>query len=233
MKKAIVLLSGGIDSATTLFYAKKRKFKCFCLSFYYGQKHKREIESAKKIAKRAGSSISVIKVSIPKSASALTNTLKHIARAKKKRIGKRIPSTYVPARNIIFLSLALSWAETLKCTKIFMGANAIDFSGYPDCRPSFIEAFQKVALLGTKSGVQRKPIRIKAPLLFKTKSQIVKLAKRLGVPLELTWSCYRGGKFPCQSCESCLLRAKGFEEAGIIDPLLKMTNDKIQNSKNK
>ena len=221
MKKAIVLLSGGIDSATTLFYARKKKFKCFCLSFDYGQKHKREIESARKIARGAGSPILVIKVDIPKWASALTSPAKLISHTKKERIGKRIPSTYVPARNIIFLSLALSWAEARKCSHIFMGANVVDYSGYPDCRPVFLKAFQKMARLGTKSGLQAKAVKIKAPLLFKSKAQIIKLAQQLGVPLKLTWSCYRGGKVPCNKCESCILRAGGFREAGLIDPALK------------
>jgi len=222
MKKAIVLLSGGIDSATTLFYARKKKFKCFCLTFDYGQKHAREIESARKIAKKANSPLLVIKIDIPKEASALTSPLKLISHTnKKERIGNRIPSTYVPARNIIFLSFALSWAEAKKYTHIFIGANVVDYSGYPDCRPTFLKAFGKMARLGTKSGLQAKAIKIKAPLLFKSKAQIIKLAKLLKVPLELTWSCYRGGSAPCHKCESCILRAGGFKEAGLIDPALK------------
>jgi len=230
MKKAIVLLSGGIDSATTLLYARKKKFKCFCLTFDYGQKHKREIESARKIARGADSPLLVIKIDIPKGASALTSPLKPISYIKEEKIGKRIPLTYVPARNIIFLSFALSWAEAGKCTHIFIGANVVDYSGYPDCRPAFLKAFQKMARLGTKSGLQAKAIKIKAPLLFKSKAGIIKLAKRLKVPLELTWSCYRGGRIPCHKCESCILRAGGFREAGLIDPALKSKNQNEQSS---
>ena len=217
MKRAIVLLSGGLDSATTLFYARKKKFKCFCLNFDYGQKHAREIESARKIAARSGCPLVTVKIDIPKEVSSLTNSLKLINYTRKGKIGKRIPLTYVPARNIIFLSMALSWAEAKKCTHIFIGANIVDYSGYPDCRPAFLKAFQRMARLGTKSGVAGKGIRIKAPLLFKSKTQIIKLAKRLGVPLELTWSCYAGGKAPCHKCESCILRARGFKEAGLVD----------------
>lgn len=221
MKKAIVLLSGGLDSATTLFYAQKKKFKCFCLTFRYGQKHKREVESAGKIARKAGVPLYVIDVNIPKKTSALTDSSKNIRDTREEKIGTAIPSTYVPARNIIFLSLALSWAEAEKCSEIFIGANAVDYSGYPDCRPGFIKAFERAARLGTKSGVEGRPVRISAPLLFKTKSQIIKLAKQLEVPLELTWSCYRGGKNPCNKCESCKLRARGFKESGIKDPIIR------------
>jgi len=219
MKKAIVLLSGGLDSTTTLYLAKKKKFKCLCLIFNYGQKHKMEIESAERIARKTKTPFCVIKVPIPKEASALTSSNENIIRASLKKIGQKIPTTYVPARNIIFLSLGLAWAEAKKCSNIFIGANSIDYSGYPDCRPSFIKSFTKMARLGTKSGSESKAIKIEAPLLFKNKAQIVKLAKKLKVPLELTWSCYRGGKNPCGTCESCLLRSKGFKEAGIKDPL--------------
>lgn len=218
MKKAIVLLSGGLDSATTVFYAKKKKFECLCLAFRYGQRHKREVESAEKIARKAGVPLYIIDIAIPRKTSALTNSSKIIGAPKEEKIGKAIPSTYVPARNIIFLSLALSWAEAEKCSEIFIGANAVDYSGYPDCRPEFMKAFEKAARLGTKSGVEGKPVKISAPLILKTKSEIIKLARQLNVPLELTWSCYRGGKIPCNKCESCKLRAKGFKEAGIKDP---------------
>ncbi|MFH1856127.1 MAG: 7-cyano-7-deazaguanine synthase QueC [Candidatus Omnitrophota bacterium] len=219
MKKAIILLSGGLDSATTLFYAKNKKFRCICLNFFYGQKHKREIESAKKIAAKAGCPLVTIKIDIPKKASALTSAEKNINDTSVSGIGKKIPATYVPARNIIFLSFALSWAEAEKCGHIFIGANAVDYSGYPDCRPEFIKAFQEAARAGTKSGAEGRMIKIEAPLILKTKAQIIKAAKKLNVPLELTWSCYRGGKLPCGRCESCRLRAKGFEEAGVDDPL--------------
>lgn len=218
-KKAIVLLSGGIDSAVVLFYAREKKFDCTCLTFMYGQKHKREIQSAQKIALAAGFPLYLINLDMPEGASALTSEFKHISDAGEKTIGRKIPSTYVPARNIIFLSLALCWAEVKRCTHIFIGANSIDYSGYPDCRSSFLKAFQKAAQLGTKMGIEGRPAKISAPLLFKNKAQIIKLAAGLNVPLELTWSCYRGGKSICNKCESCILRAKGFKEAGIIDPL--------------
>ncbi|HDM08626.1 MAG TPA: 7-cyano-7-deazaguanine synthase, partial [Candidatus Omnitrophica bacterium] len=131
------------------------------------------------------------------------------------------PSTYVPARNIIFLSYALSYAESISASEIFIGANAVDYSGYPDCRPQFIRAFQKMALVGTKAGVEGKGIKISAPLIKMKKSEIIKLGAKLGVPYEYTWSCYRGGKIPCGRCDSCILRKKGFKEAGLEDPLWK------------
>jgi 7-cyano-7-deazaguanine synthase len=136
------------------------------------------------------------------------------------RLPITIPSTYVPARNIIFLSFALSYAEAIKAGAIFIGAHSQDYSGYPDCRPEFYRAFSKVIATGTKSGVEKRKIQIKTPLIRKTKAQIIRLGKSLGVPFALTWSCYRGGKRPCGICDSCYFRAKGFREAGLIDPLL-------------
>jgi 7-cyano-7-deazaguanine synthase len=131
-----------------------------------------------------------------------------------------IPSTYVPARNIIFLSFALSFAEAIKAEAIFIGANFIDYSGYPDCRPEFYRAFKKVISTGTKSGVENKGIKIQTPLIGRTKAQIIRVARQLGVPFALTWSCYQGGRVPCEECDSCYYRAKGFREAGIRDPLV-------------
>jgi len=207
----VILLSGGIDSAACLYLAKKRGFKPFCLLFDYGQRHRREIESAKKIARKAGSEYLICKINFPWKGSSLLDS-----RLKVPRYSRGIPSTYVPARNIIFLSFALSCAEAIKAKTIFIGVNARDFSGYPDCRPDFYRAFRKAA----KAGLSDKDIRISTPLINKTKAQIIKLGKRLGVPFELSWSCYRGGKRPCGECDSCRFRAKGFREAGLQDPLL-------------
>ena len=139
-----------------------------------------------------------------------------------KEIGKSIPPTYVPSRNLIFLSFAASYAEVIGAKAIFIGANSIDFSGYPDCRPDFFRAFQKVSRLGTKVGREEKSIKILTPLINKSKKEIIELGKKLKVPFQLTWSCYKGGKRPCGRCDSCLLREKGFKEAGLKDPLLRM-----------
>lgn len=210
MKKAVVLLSGGLDSATTLYLARKQGFQCFCLVFDYGQRHRREIESAKKIARAANCKWQIMKISLPWKGSALLD--KNITIPKR---AKGIPLTYVPGRNIIFLSFALSYAEALKAEAIFIGAHIHDYSGYPDCRPEFYRAFSRVISIGTKAGIEKKKIRIETPLIKKTKAQIIRLGGQLGVPFKLTWSCYRGGKYPCGRCESCYYRAKGFQEAGI------------------
>lgn len=223
-KRAIVLLSGGLDSSTTLYWAKRKGFKCFCLLFDYGQRHRREIDSAKRIAKRAECSYRVIKINLPWKGSSLLDKKVAITkgvRAYERQSTRIIPNTYVPARNTIFLSFALSYAETISAEAIFIGANAIDFSGYPDCQPQFYRVFSKVIKSGTKAGRERKKIRIFTPLIDKTKAEIIKMGMRLGVPYELTWSCYKGGKKPCGKCDSCLFREKGFREAGIVDPLFK------------
>jgi 7-cyano-7-deazaguanine synthase len=208
--KAIVLLSGGLDSAVTLYFAKSLEFECRALIFDYGQRHRREIEAAKKVAKAARVKFQVIKISLPWKGSSLLDK-RSIARSK----GPMIPSTYVPARNIIFLSFALSFAEATGANAIFIGAHAQDYSGYPDCRPEFFRAFSKVALTGTKAGVEKKGIEIKAPLLDMGKAEIIRLGSRLKVPFELTWSCYKGARTPCGVCDSCHYRNKGFKEAGI------------------
>ncbi|MCM8799952.1 MAG: 7-cyano-7-deazaguanine synthase QueC [Candidatus Omnitrophica bacterium] len=222
MKKAIVLLSGGIDSAVTLYLAKKEGFECFCLIFDYGQRHRREIRSAIKIAQSANSQWQIIKISLPWRGSALLDKdiiiPKRTSEATNKRT-KCIPSTYVPARNIIFLSFALSFAEVIGAEAIFIGAHTQDYSGYPDCRPEFYQAFRKVITTGTKLGVEKKIIKILTPLIDKTKAQIIRCGKKLNVPFELTWSCYQGDRFPCGRCESCYFRMKGFKEARIKDPL--------------
>ncbi len=223
MKKAVVLLSGGLDSSTTLYIAKKEGFKCFCLIFDYGQRHRREIESARKIAQNANCPYKIIKINLPWRGSALLDKkikIPKLANLRTCELANNIPSTYVPARNIIFLSFALSYAEAIGAQAIFIGAHSQDYSGYPDCRPEFYRAFRKVISCGTKAGVERKRIEIKTPLINKGKAEIIKLGRQLGVPFALTWSCYQGRKYPCGKCESCYFRAKGFKEAGIKDPLL-------------
>ena len=212
-KTAVVLLSGGLDSATVLYYALARGYKCRVLIFDYGQRHKREIASAVKIAKSSKSDYRILKINFPWKGSALLDKKIKVPET----IAKGIPATYVPARNIIFLSFALSLAEVIKARAIFIGAHAQDYSGYPDCRPEFFKAFVKMAEAGIAA---KDKIKILAPLLNKNKSQIIKLGKSLGVPFNLTWSCYRAGKTPCGKCDSCFYRAKGFKEAELIDPLI-------------
>jgi 7-cyano-7-deazaguanine synthase len=206
--RAIVLLSGGLDSTTTLYYAKKRGYKCYALIFDYGQRHKKELRSAVAVAKRASVAYNVVRIKLPWKGSSLLDLRTKVPT--NRRI-KGIPSTYVPARNTIFLSFALSYAEAVGAKLIFIGANAIDFSGYPDCRPAFYKAFQKVIEEGTKA----KKIKVKTPLINMTKAQIIALGLKLKAPLDLTWSCYKGGKRPCGVCDSCKLRQKGFEALGL------------------
>lgn len=224
-KKAVVLLSGGLDSATTLYFAKAKGFQCYCLIFDYGQRHKKEIASAKKIAQRAGCAWQIIKLSLPWKGSSLLDKKLKIPEFSNStnsiNSSNSIPSTYVPARNIIFLSFALSCAEAIKASSIFIGANAIDYSGYPDCRPGFYRAFIRAVNLGTKAGVEGRGFSIFTPLIKMTKAGIIKLGTRLKVPYELTWSCYQGGRKPCGKCDSCNFRARGFQEAGYRDPLLR------------
>lgn len=216
-KKAVVLLSGGLDSAVALYVAIDKGFDCSCLIFDYGQRHKRELISARRIAKSAGCHFRVIKIHMPWHGSSLLCKKIRVASYKSQVTGN-IPNTYVPARNIIFLSFALSCAEATGAKAIFIGAHVQDYSGYPDCRPEFYRAFTRAALKGTKTGVNKKGIKIFTPLINKRKSEIIKLGKRLNVPLELTWSCYAGGKQPCMTCDSCHYRSKGFKEAQIKDP---------------
>lgn len=224
-KKAVVLLSGGLDSATTLYFAKAKGFQCYCLIFDYGQRHKKEIASAKKIAARAGCAWQIIKLSLPWKGSSLLDKKLKIPEFSNStnsiNLSNSIPLTYVPARNIIFLSFALSCAEAIKASSIFIGANAIDYSGYPDCRPGFYRAFIRAVNLGTKAGVEGRGFSIFTPLIKMTKAGIIKLGTRLKVPYELTWSCYQGGRKPCGKCDSCNFRARGFQEAGYRDPLLR------------
>jgi 7-cyano-7-deazaguanine synthase len=219
MSKSIVLLSGGLDSTTVLYYALNKGHDCYCLIFDYGQRHKKEVGNAIKIARLTGCKYRVIKFRLPWSVSSLTGTNIKIPVHDEIRNDK-IPSTYVPARNTIFLSFALSWADSIGADKIFIGANAVDFSGYPDCRPVYYEQVQKVAKYGTKSGL-KKQIRIMTPLINFTKEGIVRLGIRLKVPFNLTWSCYNGGNKPCGTCDSCKFRQKGFSGARMIDPALR------------
>lgn len=222
MKKAIVLLSGGLDSATCLLIAKELGFDVFALSFDYGQRHRLELERARQIAARHGAiEHRVVKLDFPASAaSALTDPSKPVPKGS---LGEEaIPITYVPARNTLFLAHAVAWGEAIGCGDIFIGANALDYSGYPDCRPEFLAAFEKTANLGTKAGVEgRLAFRIHAPLLKMTKARIVARAWELGLDFSLTSSCYDPSPegVPCGACDSCILREKGFKEAGIVDPL--------------
>ncbi len=221
-KIAIVLLSGGIDSTTTLAIAKDQGFEINAISFRYGQRHQVELDAAKRIATYFNVKKHLI-VDINLRAiggSALTSDLEVPKDRNIDKISKQVPVTYVPGRNIIFLSLALAWAEVVGAMDIFIGANAIDFSGYPDCRPEFLSAFEKMANLGTKAGVEGTKITIQAPLIKLTKAKIIRKGLELGVDYSLTHSCYdpsANGK-ACGNCDSCLLRRKGFREAGIPDP---------------
>jgi 7-cyano-7-deazaguanine synthase len=220
--RAIVLLSGGLDSATCLLIAKAEGFDVFALSFDYGQRHRLEIAKARQLADRYGArEHRVVGLDLPAPASsALTDPSKPVP---KKSLGREaIPITYVPARNTLFLAHAMAWGEALGAGDIFIGANALDYSGYPDCRPEYLEAFQKMANLGTKAGVEGKlAFRIHAPLLAMTKGQIVARAGELGLDFALTSSCYDPSPEgrPCGGCDSCLLRERGFREAGLADPL--------------
>ncbi len=216
MKRAVVLLSGGLDSTTCLSVAIKDGYEVFPISFDYGQRHRRELHCAGLIAKYYKlKTYNVFKLDNV-GGSALTDMNINVPEYKG---DKFIPITYVPARNIIFLSYAVGYAEVVNAEAIYIGVNAIDYSGYPDCRPEFIDAFQQMVAVGTKSGVEGRGVKIVTPLLNLSKSEIIKLACDKGAPLHLTWSCYKGGEKACGVCDSCVLRLKGFEEAGIEDPI--------------
>jgi 7-cyano-7-deazaguanine synthase len=221
-KKAVCLLSGGLDSSVMAFLARQQGYEIYGLSFRYGQRHVKELNCAKKIAKRVGAKTHLVfDVNLSRfgGSSLLASTKSSIRNHSVQNIGRTIPSTYVPARNTVFLSLALAYAETVHADAIFIGANAVDYSGYPDCRPEYIRVFQQLASLATRKGVEGKTIRIKAPLLNLSKADIIRTGLNLEVPFTDTWSCYRGGRKACGSCDSCLIRLKGFKEAGRMDPL--------------
>ncbi len=222
-KKAVVLLSGGLDSATCLAIAREAGYELYAISFRYGQRHAIELERAKEIAKGAG----VIKHAIVNldlggfGGSALTDTSLEVPKhATVAEIGDEIPLTYVPARNTVFLSYALAWAEVLGALDIYVGVNALDYSGYPDCRPEYIRAFEGMANLATKSAVEGNRLILHAPLILWTKGEIIRRGLELGVDYSKTLSCYDPGQegAACRHCDSCLLRAKGFEENGMQDP---------------
>jgi 7-cyano-7-deazaguanine synthase len=220
--KAVVLLSGGMDSATAAAVALDQGFEVYALSFRYGQRHATELEAARRVADRLGLRRHVV-LDIDLRAfggSALTGDLDVPKDTPLERIGSSIPATYVPARNTIFLSFALGWAETLGASDIFLGANALDYSGYPDCRPEYIEAFTRMANLATRAGIEGRGLTVHTPLIGLSKAQIVALGTRLGVEYGLTWSCYDPGPdgAACGRCEACILRRKGFREAGMEDP---------------
>lgn len=220
MKKAVVLLSGGLDSAVTMYLARKEGYELHAVIFDYGQRHKRELGFAKKLARRCGAHLKSIKLRLPWKGSSLVDKTKALPapRSAKDIRDLGIPSTYVPARNTIFLSIAASYAETIQASVIFIGAHVEDSSGYPDCGREYLKAFDKVLRIGTKRGLDRK-LRLEFPLIGKDKAGIIKLGNSLGVPFHYTWSCYKGARSPCGRCDSCVLRAKGFKEAGLKDPL--------------
>lgn len=221
-KKAVVLLSGGLDSATTLAIARAEGFQPYALSFRYGQRHAAELDAAKRVAAALGAVEHVI-VGIDLrqfGGSALTAEIDVPKDRPAEAIGDGIPITYVPARNTIFLSYALAWAEVLGARYIFIGANVLDYSGYPDCRPQYIEAFEHMANLATKAGIEGQRLSISAPLIALTKAEIIKRGTGLGVDYALTVSCYDPAPdgAACGRCDSCQLRRKGFAEAGVPDP---------------
>lgn len=221
---AVVLLSGGIDSATAAAIARQQGFQLHALSFHYGQRHEREVESAERVAKHLrAASHRVIHFDLRAiGGSALTDQIDVPKGRSEEEIGRGIPATYVPARNTIFLSFALALAERIEAADIFFGANQLDYSGYPDCREEYIRAFEKMANLATKAGLEDKSrLRIHAPLIRMTKAEIIKKGLDLKLDFGLTWSCYdpQSGLLACGRCDSCHLRLKGFKEAGTIDPI--------------
>jgi 7-cyano-7-deazaguanine synthase len=221
--RAVVLLSGGLDSTTCLAVAKDQDYALYALSFRYGQRHLRELDMARRVGVYFGVERHIV-VDLDMrtiGGSALTGNGEVPKGRSGEDIGGGVPVTYVPARNTIFLSFALAWAEVVGAQDIFIGVNALDFSGYPDCRPEYIQAFERMAGLGTKMGVEGRPVRIHAPLIRLTKAEIIRMGKGLGVDYAMTHSCYDPppDRPACGRCDSCLLRRKGFSEAGIEDPI--------------
>jgi 7-cyano-7-deazaguanine synthase len=226
--RAVVLLSGGLDSATALAIAREQGYERYALSFRYGQRHDVELDAAARVAAAIGvERHAVLDIDLAAfGGSALTGDIDVPHDRDVDDLGDDIPVTYVPARNTVFLSLALAWAETLDAEAIVLGVNALDYSGYPDCRPEYLDAFQRMAALATKAGVEGKPVRIEAPLLHLSKAEIIERGRSLGVDYALTHSCYdpgAGGR-ACGTCDSCLLRARGFEQLGLVDPAIEGTS---------
>ena len=220
--KAVILLSGGLDSSTVLYQAKADGYECYAISFDYQQRHQRELTSAQQIAESAGIvEHQVVKFDLTLwGGSALTDRKIDLPRDRSlDQMSETIPITYVPARNTIFLSFALGYAETVNASRVYIGVNALDYSGYPDCRPDYIDAMQDVFRLGTKQGREGNPILIYSPLIHLKKTEIIQLGKQLGVPWEKTWSCYAGEEKACGVCDSCKLRLAAFQELGLTDPI--------------
>jgi len=223
-RKAVVLASGGLDSTTAMAIARSEGYEIFCLSFHYGQRHALELEAARRVAKALGAKEHlIIHMDLtPIGGSALTDNMEVPKGRSETEMQREIPVTYVPARNTIFLSYALAWAEVLGASDIFIGVNAVDYSGYPDCRPEYIEAFERMANLATKAGVEGRAItKIRTPLVHMSKAEIIKKGIDLGVDYSMTHSCYDPSPEgrACGRCDSCLLRRKGFTEAGLSDPV--------------
>ncbi len=222
-QEAIVLLSGGLDSATCLALAREQGYALHAISFRYGQRHLRELDMARQIGIHFGVERHIVVDFDMRTigGSALTGDVEVPKGRGEQEIGENIPPTYVPARNTVFLSFALAWAEVVGAQDIFIGVNALDYSGYPDCRPEYIRAYEKMAGLATKAGLEGRPVRIHAPLISLTKAEIIRKGHLLGVDFSMTHSCYDpppGGP-ACGRCDSCLLRRKGFSEAGLEDPV--------------
>jgi len=226
-RRAVVLLSGGLDSTTCLAVALREGLEAHCLSVDYGQRHRGELASARRIARTLGAADHrIVKVDLSAfGGSALTDPAIAVPKGRSlARMARDIPVTYVPARNTVLLALALAHAETIGAEEVFVGVNAIDYSGYPDCRPAFLRAFERVARVATRAGVSGKPLRIRAPLLRLSKAGIIRLGRSLGVPFRLTQSCYDPvGSRACGRCDACVLRRKGFAQAGVPDETLYVT----------
>lgn len=220
-KKAVCLFSGGLDSTTVLWMARQSGYQLYALTVYYGQRHGKEIDCARKIAVDLNIEHQIVPIELPwKGSSLLDSGMPVPVHREFDAISQDIPATYVPARNSIFLSMSASYAEVIGAETIFIGVNALDYSGYPDCRPEYLSAFGKALAAGTKAGMEGRKLEILAPLLSMTKKEIIIVGHRLGVPFDKTWSCYQGMELPCGCCDSCLLRRKGFLEAGLADPLM-------------
>jgi len=217
-RKAVILLSGGVDSSTALALSLKNGYQVNPISFEYGQRHSRENESSRKIAEHYGLKLKEFSIDLRQIGGSSLTSEAAVEDHSPDEIGSTIPNTYVPSRNIIFLSIAASYAETIGARTIIYGANSVDYSGYPDCRPSFVNYMERALQEGTKIGTEE-GMSVVAPLQYLSKGEIIRMGLKLGVPYKLTWSCYRGGEKACGRCDSCILRLKGFMEAGSPDPI--------------